>query len=48
MSYVRPARVDELATWLAQFDFLSPVEVNIIAQKLWDDFDVITTSDTSK
>lgn len=47
MSYVRPARVDELEDWLAQFDFMSPIEVILVAQKLWDDFDVIMTSDTA-
>lgn len=47
MSYVRPARIDELAKWLEQFDFLSPIECSVIAEKLYDWSDVIITSHTA-
>lgn len=47
MSYIRPARIDEIAKWLEQFDFLSPVERFEVAEKLFNWSDVIITSHTA-
>lgn len=47
ISYVRPARLDELTKWLEQFDFISPVEAEVLASKLIEWADVIITSHTA-
>lgn len=47
MSYIRPARIDEIAKWLEQFDFLSPDERELVAARLFNWSDVIIQSQTA-
>lgn len=47
MSYVRPARLDELTKWLEQFNFISQAEAEVLALRLIEWADVIITSHTA-